>query len=99
MDFYDFLMMASIDDSGSPQYLVFQPLLDGLSYRQCDKHLKNILVADLRSAFILIAKLAAEDCHRADAAKHSICNIAESFDSVDDSFWYTIHGLHGDNPG
>ena len=61
MDLLRFLMMASTDDSGSPQYLVFQPLPDGLSYRQRDKHLKNILVADLRSAFVLIAELDVRD--------------------------------------
>ena len=49
--------MASIDDSGTPQYLVFQPLPDGLSNRQHNKHLQDILVADLRSAFVLIAEL------------------------------------------
>ena len=57
MDFYDFLMMASAGDSGSPQYLIFQPLLNGLSNKQRDKHLQDILVADLRSAFVLIAEL------------------------------------------
>ena len=50
-------MMASTNDSGSPQYLVFQPLPDGLSYRQRDKRLRDILVADLRSAFVLITEL------------------------------------------
>ena len=50
-------MMASIDDSGSPQYRVFQPLPNGLSNRQRDNHLQDVLVADLRSAFVLIAEL------------------------------------------
>ena len=50
-------MMASCHGSDSPQYLVFQPLLDGLSVRQRDKCLQDFLVADLRSAFVLIAKL------------------------------------------
>ena len=63
-------MMASIGDSGSPQYLVFQPLPDGLSYRQRDKHLKNILVADLRSAFVLIAEL---DVSNAKSRIDNIC--------------------------
>ena len=49
-------MMASIGDSGSPQYLVL-PLPDVLSNRQRDKHLQDILVADIRSAFVLIAEL------------------------------------------
>jgi len=46
-------MMASIDDSGSPQYRGFQPIPDGLSNRQRDKHLQDCL----RSAFVLIAEL------------------------------------------
>ena len=45
--------MASIDDSGSPQYRGFQPIPDGLSNRQRDKHLQDCL----RSAFVLIAEL------------------------------------------
>ena len=49
--------MASIDDSGSPQYRVFQPLPNGLSNRQRDRHLQDAVVADLRSAFVLIAEL------------------------------------------
>ena len=51
------MMMASFHDSDSPQYFVFQPLPDGLSDRQRDKRLQDILVADLRSAFVLIAEL------------------------------------------
>ena len=49
--------MASIDDSGSPQYRVFRPALNGLSNKQRDKHLQNVVVDDLRSAFVLIAEL------------------------------------------
>ena len=49
--------MASIDDSGSPQYRVFRPAPDGLSNKQRDKHLQNVVVDDLRSAFVLIAEL------------------------------------------
>ena len=49
--------MASIDDSGSPQYRVFQPVPNGLSNKQRDKHLQNVVVDDLRSAFVLIAEL------------------------------------------
>ena len=51
------LMTKTIDGSGSPQYLVFQPLPDNLSNRQCDAYLQNIFAADLRSAFTLITNL------------------------------------------
>ena len=50
-------MMASIADSDSPQYFVFKPLPDNLSDRQRDEYLQDICVADLRSAFVLIANL------------------------------------------
>jgi len=42
-----------MNDSGSPQYRGFQPIPDGLSNRQRDKHLQDCL----RSAFVLIAEL------------------------------------------
>ena len=50
-------MMASIANSDSPQYFVFKPLPDNLSDRQRDEYLKDILVADLRSTFVLITDL------------------------------------------
>ena len=50
-------MMASVDSSDSPQYPAFQSLPDGLNNRQRDKHARDILVADLGSAFVLIAEL------------------------------------------
>ena len=50
-------MMASIANSSSPQYFVFQLLPDGLSNRQRDEYLQGIFAADLRSAFALITNL------------------------------------------
>ena len=49
--------MASIDDSGSPQCHIFQLVPDGLSNKQCDKYLQNVVINDLRSAFVLITEL------------------------------------------
>ena len=49
--------MATIDGSGPPQYLVYQPLSDNLSRRQRDDYLQHIFVTDLRSAFALIDNL------------------------------------------
>ena len=51
------LMMASVSNSSSPQYFVYQPLPDGLSNRQRDRYLQGIFIAELRSAFMLIAEL------------------------------------------
>ena len=51
-------MMASVGTSYSPQYLVFQLLPGSLSNRQRDKRVQIFfLVADLRSALVLIAEL------------------------------------------
>ena len=46
-----------MDGSGSLQYLIFQLLPNSPSNKQRDKHLQDALVADLRSAFVLIAEL------------------------------------------
>ena len=50
-------MKTTIDGSGPPQYLVYQPLPDNLSRRQRDDYLQEVFVADLRSAFALITNL------------------------------------------
>ena len=47
-------MMAMIDGSGLPQYLMYQLLLGNLSRRQRNKYLQSIFIADLPSAFALI---------------------------------------------
>ena len=47
-------MMASIANSSSLQYPMFQLLPDGLSDRQRNDYLQGIFIADLQSAFTLI---------------------------------------------